>query len=252
MSDRMPIYDEQARFTDLLNEFKLTEYDKLTTDGSEISKNTKGLLHYLHSNVLYTVYYCSFDAFKQNVFPFLSFLIDVPLKYGGAISDAEKNIKALALARYGHSSAPSDTVHFLESPYNYCWWNNEISHEIAKLFGGKRIHLENAGEEDSAVARLTNIELGFRTNDTNLDAKLKKNLKSFRVSLTHMGERTTFVMKTKYMIRTAQPTKIISKRTIGLSWNQLRSCIQKIVQNCQVFKLHGQSNWIIALMNLKN
>lgn len=208
--DRIQSYEEHSKFASYLSDIQSSNYQNLDVSDDHLRKNINELQQNIEANLILAQYYRAIDAFKQAVFPYAADYLDVfdlpdslnVTDLHGITAITAKKIRSLSekikqfnTTVINENDQDLHVAYFNNEPGSpgpfFVWQNHQVRNKIEQLFDGKRIYLYAdilySGEKNAIKFNV--VDLVFRSNNQSInDTKLNEILKSFHVSLTHMGE----------------------------------------------------------------
>lgn len=223
--DRIQNYYEHARFSNYISAINTADYRLMNVTDPRLMDDINHLLFNLHANVLLGLYDRAVDGFKHAVFPFAADYLDIyqlPKELQPSKNDSMEsvivptvdNIKSLG----GRLKQLNDSVinendmslyrAFFDSEGNasgpfYQWKSDQVHDQVKQLFAGKKIYLladiKQSGKLNAI--KFNNVGLAFVSNNQTTTDRLNEILKSFYISMTHMGESNYRCNNEFYTIR---------------------------------------------------
>lgn len=206
--DRIDAYGDQQKLSDFIAQVSSADMTNIQINDPTLKDAYLNLDLIITSNVLLAKYKLATDAFKQSVFPFITYYLNdyyLPSTLIGSdtqqlVSNAARQLKNLQskLNEYNKASINGNDRliinakfdnHYVTSDPFYVWPSKNNKLAINDLLAGKRINLYADimdGIERNAI-KFKSMELYIRTDDPARQVALDQLLTYIDVNMTHMG-----------------------------------------------------------------
>lgn len=223
--DRIDAYRDQTKLADFIAHIGSAAVSNIDVTDDQLRTDLLQLNLQIEANVLLAQYTAATDAFKQSVFPFITYYLtdyDLPanLQLGkdtaSLVQVASTQLSNLRskLVEYNQASINGNRKFIVTDDFDsryassrsfYQWTPQQEGYAIAELLAGRpvtlRADIHNATQRNAV--KFQRVELIVRTDDPVLQPELDKLLVHLDVQLTHLGDSSYRCGANYYVINSA-------------------------------------------------
>lgn len=268
--DRIQSFQDQSKLVTFISATQTSSFTKIKIDDPNLQAQFDTLEVNIQSNVIIGQFLNVLNSFKQNVFPYADFYLDVyqlpPIlakrktTLTEVISETVSMVDSLSLRirSLNGSVINKPDISIKSADFNsnmtstgafYVWRNSDYKTDITDLLANKTVYLVanvRNGLDLNAV-KFNRIGIEFSFENKTLQAELKKKMRPLQISMVHSG-RSSYYCGDQYYSISSAPQDIQYSFEDGKDGPNVQNEVYKKLKNGNIL-LSPYTLWAIKFVS---